>query len=70
MLKPTMLQMAATSAVNVLGVIGAGTIVGVPALKAVLMAVIVGVATVVEGLSREFLNNKKLNNSNNSKTPS
>jgi hypothetical protein len=38
-----------------LGVIGAGTIAGVELSKAVLMAGIGGVATVIEGLSRAYL---------------
>lgn len=52
--------MVATFAASGLGVIGAGTIAGVPVWKAVFMAGIAGVATVVEGLSRAFLNDGKL----------
>ena len=52
--------MLATFAASGLGVIGAGTIAGVPVWKAVFMAGIAGVATVVEGLSREFLDDGKL----------
>jgi hypothetical protein len=43
-----------------LGVIGAGTIAGVELSKAVLMAGIGGVATVIEGLSRAYLDDGKL----------
>lgn len=55
-----LLRMLATFAASGLGVIGAGTIAGVPVWKAVFMAGIAGVATVVEGLSREFLDDGKL----------
>jgi hypothetical protein len=54
------LRMLATFAASGLGVIGAGTIAGVPLWKAVFMAGIAGVATVVEGLSRAFLDDGKL----------
>jgi hypothetical protein len=43
-----------------LGVVGAGTIAGVPLWKAIFMAGIAGVATVIEGLSRAFLDDGKL----------
>jgi len=59
-LKNILLRMVATFAASGLGVIGAGTIAGVPVWKAVFMAGIAGVATVVEGLSRAFLNDGKL----------
>lgn len=54
------LRILATFAASGLGVIGAGTIAGVPILKAVFMAGIAGVAVVVEGLSRAFLDDGKL----------
>lgn len=54
------LRIVATFAASGLGVIGAGTIAGVPILKAVFMAGIAGVAVVVEGLSRAFLDDGKL----------
>lgn len=54
------LRIMATFAASGLGVIGAGTIAGVPVWKAVFMAGIAGVATVIEGLSRAFLNDGKL----------
>ena len=54
------LRILATFAASGLGVIGAGAIAGVPLLKAIFMAGIAGVAIVVEGLSREFLDDGKL----------
>jgi hypothetical protein len=57
-----LLRILATFAASGLGVIGAGTIAGVPLLKAVFMAGIAGVAVVVEGLSRAFLEDGKLSN--------
>lgn len=59
-LKNICLRILATFAASGLGVIGAGTIAGVPIWKAVFMAGIAGVATVVEGLSRAFLDDGKL----------
>ena len=58
-----LLRILATFAASGLGVIGAGTIAGVPVLKAVFMAGIAGVAVVVEGLSRAFLEDGKLSSS-------
>lgn len=58
--KNIFMRMLATFAASGLGVVGAGTIAGVPILKAVFMAGIAGVATVVEGLSRAFLDDGKL----------
>ena len=55
-----LLRILATFAASGLGVIGAGTIAGVPVLKAVFMAGIAGVAVVVEGISRAFLDDGKL----------
>ena len=59
-IKNILLRILATFAASGLGVIGAGTIAGVPVWKAVFMAGIAGVATVVEGLSRAFLDDGKL----------
>lgn len=59
-IKNILLRILATFAASGLGVIGAGTIAGVPLWKAVFMAGIAGVATVVEGLSRAFLDDGKL----------
>lgn len=58
--KNIILRIMATFAASGLGVIGAGTIAGVPVWKAVFMAGIAGVATVVEGLARAFLNDGRL----------
>jgi hypothetical protein len=59
-LKNILLRILATFAASGLGVVGAGTIAGVPVWKAIFMAGIAGVATVVEGLSRAFLDDGKL----------
>lgn len=59
-IKNIVLRVFATFMATGLGVIGAGTIAGVPILQSVFMAGIGGVATVVEGLSRAFLNDGKL----------
>lgn len=58
--KNIMLRILATFAASGLGVIGAGAIAGVPLWKACFMAGIAGVAFVVEGLSRSFLDDGKL----------
>ena len=55
-----LLRIIATFAASGLGVVGAGTIAGVPLWKAIFMAGIAGVATVIEGLSRSFLDDGKL----------
>ena len=55
-----LLRICATFAASGLGVIGAGAIAGVPLWKACFMAGIAGVAFVVEGLSRSFLDDGKL----------
>jgi len=55
-----LLRILATFAASGLGVIGAGTIAGVPVLKAIFMAGIAGVAVVIEGLSRAFLEDGRL----------
>lgn len=55
-----LLRILATFAASGLGVVGAGAIAGVSMTKAVLMAGIAGVATVIEGLSRAFLDDGKL----------
>ena len=59
-IKNIIMRIIATFAASGLGVVGAGTIAGVPLIKAVFMAGIAGVATVVEGLSRAFLDDGKL----------
>ena len=60
MLLNVILRILATFAASGLGVIGAGAIAGVPLWKACFMAGIAGVAFVVEGLSRSFLDDGKL----------
>lgn len=57
-----LMRIVATFAASGLGVIGAGAIAGVPIWKACFMAGMAGVATVVEGLSRAFLDDGKLSN--------
>ena len=54
------MRIVATFAASGLGVIGAGAIAGVELWKACFMAGMAGVATVVEGLSRAFLEDGKL----------
>ena len=59
-IKSIILRIAATFAASGLGTIGAGTIAGVEIWKAVFMAGIGGVAVVVEGLARAYLDDGKL----------
>lgn len=59
-MKTILLRILATFAASGLGVIGAGAIANVPIWKAMLMAGIGGVALVVEGLSRAYLDDGKL----------
>jgi len=61
-LQNILLRIVATFAASGLSVIGAGAIAGVPLWKAIMMAGIGGVAVVVEGLSRAFLDDGKLTN--------
>lgn len=58
--KNIIMRIVATFAASGLGVIGAGAVAGVPLWKACFMAGIAGVAVVVEGLSRSFLDDGKL----------
>ena len=53
-------RIVATFAATGLSVVGAGAIVDVPLMKAVLMAGIGGVAFVVEGLARAYMDDGKL----------
>jgi hypothetical protein len=55
-----LLRILATFAASGLGVIGAGAIAGISLWKAVLMAGIGGVAHVIEGLSRAYMDDGKL----------
>lgn len=59
-MKTILLRILATFAASGLGVIGAGAIANVPIWKAMVMAGIGGVALVVEGLSRAYLDDGKL----------
>ena len=59
-MRQIILRILATFAASGLGVIGAGAIAGIPLWKAVLMAGIAGVATVVEGLARAYMDDGKL----------
>lgn len=59
-MKTVVLRILAVFAASGLSIIGAGAIAGVPLWKACFMAGIAGVATVVEGLSRAFLDDGKL----------
>lgn len=54
-LKKVLTRIAAVFAASALGVIGAGAIAGVELWKAMLMAGIGGIATVIEGLSRSYI---------------
>jgi hypothetical protein len=59
-MRQLLLRIVAVFAASGLSVIGAGAIAGVELWKAVMIAGIGGVATVVEGLSRAFLHDGKL----------
>lgn len=59
-LNNVLLRIVAVFAASALSVIGAGAIAGVPLWKAMIMAGVAGVANVVEGLSRAFLDDGKL----------
>lgn len=61
-MKNILLRIVAVFAASGLGVVGAGAIAGVPLWKAALMAGIGGVATVVEGLARAFMDDGKIDN--------
>ena len=60
MMKQIFLRICAAFAATGLSVVGAGAIAGIPLWKAVMMAGIGGVAVVVVGLSRAFLDDGKL----------
>lgn len=62
-MKNILLRIVAAFAASGLGVIGAGAIAGVPMWKACLMAGIGGVAFVVEGLAKAFMDDGKLDTS-------
>jgi hypothetical protein len=58
--KSVMKRIAAVFVASSLGVLGAGAIVGVDVLSSVLMAGIIGVASVVEKLARSYIDDGKL----------
>jgi hypothetical protein len=59
-IKQVITRIIAVFSASGLSVVGAGTIAGIQLWQAVLMAGIGGVATVVEGLSRAYLDDGKL----------
>lgn len=59
-MKSVLLRILAAFAATGLSVVGAGAIAGVPLWRAIFMAGIGGVAFVVEGLSRAFMDDGKL----------
>jgi len=59
-MKQIILRILAVFGASGLSVIGAGAISGVPLWKAVMMAGVGGVATVVEGLARAYMDDGKL----------
>jgi hypothetical protein len=58
--KQILLRILAVFGASGLSVVGAGAIAGVDLWKAVLMAGVGGVATVVEGLARAYMDDGKL----------
>jgi len=59
-LQNVVMRIVAVFAAQGLGVIGAGAIIGIDTMSAVMLAGGLGGATVVEGLARSFLNDGKL----------
>lgn len=59
-MKQIILRILAVFAASGLSVVGAGAIAGVPLWKAILMAGVAGVATVVEGLARAYMDDGKI----------
>jgi hypothetical protein len=59
-MKTIIMRIFAVFAASGLSVIGAGAIAGVQLWKACLMAGIAGVATVIEGLARAYMDDGKL----------
>lgn len=58
--KNVCMRIMAVFAASGLSVIGAGAVAGIPLYKACFVAGIAGVATVVEGIARAFLDDGKL----------
>lgn len=59
-LKNILMRIVAVFAASALPVIGAGSVFGMGVISSMLMAGLLGVATVVEALSRSFLDDGKL----------
>jgi hypothetical protein len=59
-MKQILLRILAVFGASGLSVVGAGAIAGVPLWKAVMMAGVGGVATVIEGLARAYMDDGKL----------
>ena len=59
-LQNVLMRIVAVFAASGLSVIGAGSVVGISTVKAVFLAGILGVATVVEALARAFFDDGKL----------
>jgi hypothetical protein len=59
-MKQILLRILAVFAASGLSVVGAGAIAGVPLWKAALMAGVGGVATVIEGLARAYMDDGKI----------
>jgi hypothetical protein len=59
-LKQLLLRIIAVFAASGLGIIGAGAVVGIGLIKAVMLAGLTGVATVIEKLARGFMDDGKL----------
>lgn len=59
-MKQILLRILAVFAASGLSVVGAGAIAGVTLWKAILMAGVGGVATVIEGLARAYMDDGKI----------
>ena len=59
-IKNILFRIIAVFAANGLGIIGAGALVGINTIKAIILAGSLGVATVVEKLARGFIDDGKL----------
>jgi hypothetical protein len=59
-IKNILLRIIAVFAANGLGVIGAGAIIGIDTMSAIILAGTLGVATVVEKLARGFIDDGRL----------
>jgi hypothetical protein len=59
-MRQVLLRIVAVFAASGLSIVGAGTIAGIELWQAIMIAGVGGVATVVEGLSRAYLQDGKL----------